>query len=231
MDKEEHTLRHTFKLFFISFLFLITINASVRAQGEPKVMQLTGLVVEANDSLYGMGGAFVYVPISGRGTNTDYFGYFTMPVLAGDSVVVRALGFKPVSFVVPFDTSLSYSVLIEMQQDTITIPEIAISKFPTEKAFKEAFLAMDVQGDSYNNMRENLNDKVLQQLYADYGMDANLNHRYFMQQQIYQIENQNEAAVWTRLINPFAWARLIEDIKKQKERKKKQEQEEINEQY
>lgn len=202
-----------------------------QAQGEPKVMQLSGLVVESNDSLYGMGGAFVYVPTSGRGANTDYFGYFTMPVLAGDSVVVRALGFKPVSFIVPYDSTLSYSVLIEMQEDTIKIPELSISKFPTEKAFKEAFLAMNVEGENYDRMRENLNDKVMNQLYEDYGMDANLNHRYFMQQQVYHIENANEAAVWTRLINPFAWARLIDDIKKQKELKKKKEQEERKEHY
>ncbi|CAA9281260.1 MAG: hypothetical protein AVDCRST_MAG95-3325, partial [uncultured Adhaeribacter sp.] len=61
------------------------------AQGRAAVVQFSGIVA-SGDSLYGVPGVTVYVPKAGRGTATNEYGYFSMPVLAGDSVVVRALG-------------------------------------------------------------------------------------------------------------------------------------------
>ncbi|MGV3641192.1 MAG: carboxypeptidase-like regulatory domain-containing protein, partial [Adhaeribacter sp.] len=70
------------------------------AQGKPQVIQLSGLVT-SGDSLYGVPGVTVYVPKAGRGTITNDYGYFSLPVLAGDSVVIRALGYQHLTVKIP----------------------------------------------------------------------------------------------------------------------------------
>ncbi len=49
----------------------------------------------------GYSGVHVYVPKAGRGTSTNPVGFFSMPVLVGDSVVVSAVGYVRKSFLVP----------------------------------------------------------------------------------------------------------------------------------
>ena len=59
----------------------------------PKVIQFTG-VIFANDSASVVPGVHVYVPKGGRGTTTNPYGFFSMPVLEGDSIIVSAIGFE-----------------------------------------------------------------------------------------------------------------------------------------
>jgi hypothetical protein len=58
----------------------------------PKVIQFTG-VIFANDSASIVPGVHVYVPHGGRGTTTNPYGFFSMPVLVGDSILFSAVGF------------------------------------------------------------------------------------------------------------------------------------------
>ena len=52
------------------------------------MVQLSGLVL-GEDSTSALPGVNVYVPTIGRGTVTNQYGYFSMPVLPGDSVLFR----------------------------------------------------------------------------------------------------------------------------------------------
>ena len=52
-----------------------------------RVIQLSGIVL-GEDSVSGLPGVHVYVPKAGRGTSTNVTGFFSMPVLPGDSVVI-----------------------------------------------------------------------------------------------------------------------------------------------
>src|SRR5215218_9108602 len=102
--------------FFFCFSFLLTLPEA-RAQGKPQVIQFSGLVT-SGDSLYGVPGVTVYVPKAGRGTVTNDYGYFSMAVLAGDSVVIRAVGYQHLTVKIPKNyNKQSYSVILELKED------------------------------------------------------------------------------------------------------------------
>ena len=80
---------------FIGFVVLLVIigsAVSASAQYQRRVVQLSGVVI-GMDSSRAIPGVHVYVPKAGRGCVTNNAGFFSMPVLTGDSVVISAVGF------------------------------------------------------------------------------------------------------------------------------------------
>lgn len=208
-------------------LVIIVIGAQLaQAQGERKPLQLSGLVVEG-DSMLAIPGAYVFVPASGRGGSTNLLGYFSFPVLPGDSVVVAAVGFKKKHFVVANDTA-SVSMVIHLIQDTILLPLVEIRVFPIEKVFKEAFLAMEVPDQGRENMYKNLNDQIMERLLEDSEMDASLNHKYYMQQQINAMETRYLVRT-NPFLDPFSWARFFKSVKENKQRKEAKRKKQLQE--
>ncbi len=184
------------------------------------VIQLTGIVVGEADSTIGLPGVHIYVPKGGRGTTTNPYGYFSMPVLEGDSVVVSAIGFEKKSFIIPASETNSLSTVVELAEDTTYLLEIEIFPYPTEELFKEAILALELPyEDNLNNLDEFLSEDVLNRMYWELGPSASLNHRFFMDQQ-FRAQQYRFQAPPNPLLNPFAWAQLIKSIKRGDYRKK-----------
>jgi hypothetical protein len=191
----------------------------VMAQGKEKVVQLSGLVV-FNDSLYGVFGAHLYVPKTGRGATTNEVGFFSLPVVEGDSLVISAVGYKQQFFKVPKTNEDKISLMVDLKEDTLMLPEIEIFPYYTEELFKQAFLAMKLPEQQYQTLNYNLSDRVMATLYAKAEMDGSMNHKYFMQQQAYKQETRYMAPTLS-LLNPFAWAQFIQSVKNGDFKKKK----------
>src|SRR5688572_8850772 len=121
-------------------LLFLGIGSIVNAQ-QNKVIQFSGLTV-GGDSLYGIPGVYLYVPKAGRGTTSNHLGYFSLPTLVGDTVLIKAIGFKQKQYIIP-DVEEKLSVIIELSADTSFLPVVEIFPWPTETIFKEAFLALE----------------------------------------------------------------------------------------
>lgn len=203
--------------FFLTVVgvFFSTLLTSYGQQNKPDVIQFTGIVTTA-DTTEGIMGAHIFVPKEGRGTTTNYYGYFSFPVLEGDSIVVSAVGFQRIHFIVPNVDRDSYSVLITMPEDTTYLPELEVRPFPTEEIFKEAVLAYRLpnQGD-INNMDSNLDPYILMEMAKNMPMDGSMNHRYFTQTQAEYLFD-GSGPRYNPLFNPFAWANFFDSIKKKK---------------
>ena len=199
----------------------------VRAQDSKRlVVQVSGLVV-SGDSLYGVPGVAVYIPKSGRGTVTNYVGYFSLAALVGDSILINSLGYKLRKYVVP-DTMRAdkMSLIIELLEDTLILPAVEIFPWPTEQLFKEAFLSLKLPEQDMNNMNQNLNEQVLKRMLYSSSASGAENHKYYMQKQQQVNDNRyNIVSPGITFGNPFAWSRFITDIKKKKFKSTLQEQE------
>ena len=162
-----------------------------------------------------MRGVHIYVPKAGRGTTSNIYGYFSLPVLEGDSLVVSAVSYRKQSFIVPRNRDAeSFTLVIELESDTTYLPAIEIFPWPTEELFKEAILALELPDQRrYDAMGENLRPEVLAQMYWDLPMDGSMNHRYFVDQQFAASANRFMYPTLS-LLNPAAWAQLIKSIKK-----------------
>jgi len=178
-----------------------------------KVVQLSGIVL-GSDSTNGVPGVHIYAPKSGRGTTTNPYGYFSVPLLKGDSVVISALGFERKSFTVPEDRGNSVSVVIELSEDTTYLEEIQIFPYPTEELFKEAILALELPyAEDLNTLDNIINEDILNRLYWQLEPSAATNHRFFTEQQFQATQNRFQIPN-NPLLNPFAWSRFIKSLKR-----------------
>jgi hypothetical protein len=177
-----------------------------------KIIQFSGLIV-SGDSAFGTPGVYVFVPKEGRGTMSNAIGYFSMAALTGDSIVIKSIGYKEKYFVIPITLDDKVSVIIEILEDTLYMPIIEITPWPTERLFKEAFVALRLPEQHLTNMNNNLNEQVLKRMMYNMGASGGNNHRYYLQQQTLSTENQYFAPTLS-LTNPFAWKSFIDGVKR-----------------
>jgi hypothetical protein len=200
-------------LFSILFLLLVLCQASdLKAQGKPRIVQFSGLVV-SGDSSYGIPGVHVFIPKSGRGSTTNYLGYFSMATLEGDSVLIKAVGYKDKSFVIPTDVKDDkWSLIVYLSEDVLSLPVVEIFPWPTEQIFKQAFLALKLPEQDMNNMNKNLNEQIMKRMMYNADADGAMNHHYYMNQQVSKQESKYFAPTIS-LLNPFAWSKFIQSVK------------------
>lgn len=179
---------------------------------EKKVIQLSGIILNS-DSTDAVPGVNIYVPKKGRGTSSGRFGYFSMPVLEGDSIVFTFIGLKKQSFKVPDKVENDrISLILTMEVDEIALAEIEVMPYPTEEEFKKAIIAMNVV-DPMSISRANMSPEMLLRWAESMPASGNENFRYFQQGQM--IQNQDLYGPRPlRLLDPFAWSQFIRSIKR-----------------
>lgn len=191
-------------------LFTMTGAAQeAKAPTKQRVVQLSGFVT-VGDSLYGVGGVSVYVPQTGRGVQTNPYGFFSLPVLAGDSMVFSALGYKKQFLIIPKTySSDSYSIIMQMQEQPIELSEVRVIPWATERDFKEALLAVKLPDDGRADAMRNLDPELLEELFKSTPMDGAASFRAWNNQQVRHIEQRNMIPT----VSPFAIMQLINMIK------------------
>lgn len=192
------------------FLGAFQANAQDR---ERKVIQLSGIILNS-DSTDAVPGVNIYVPKKGRGTSSGRYGYFSMPVLEGDSVVFSFIGLKRQTFKVPNKVDDDkISLILTMQVDEISLAEIQVMPYPTEEEFKKQVLAFNYEAPMAIDTRGNMSTETLLRWAEGMPASANENWRYFQQGQMLQIQDRYGPRPFT-LMDPFAWSKFIQSIKR-----------------
>ncbi len=210
-------MKRNFKLFTVVLLTMTFALLSEESSAQKrKIIQLSGIVVE-NESENGLPGAHVYVPKAGRGTTTNYLGYFSMPVFIGDSVVFSSVGYKKQHYIVEENNDLGDNVtlIINMVADTTFLEAVEIMPFPTEQMFKEAVLALNIPLDAGQIDNDHMNAELLAYMMQNTPMDGAMNYRNYINSQLY-FQNDRYGPRTNTLTNPFNWAKFIDSIKKKK---------------
>lgn len=204
-------------LFVISFIGLfLLMGTQLKAQTEGKrVLQLSGIIL-GEDSVSGLPGVHVYVPRRMQGTTSNYLGFFSLPVLEGDSLVFSSVGYQRQHYIVPKGLDKQVTLVVEMVSDTTYLENVTIMPFPTEEIFKEAILALNLPEDEEID-ETRLSQELLAIMMQSVPMDAETNYRYYMDQMIYN-QTYRYGIRPNPLLNPFNWAKFIKSLK---ERNKK----------
>ncbi len=198
-------------IFLLGFIFSIQL-AKAQDTREKKVIQLSGIILNS-DSTDAVPGVNIYVPKKGRGTSSGRFGYFSMPVLEGDSIVFTFIGLKKQSFKVPDKVENDrISLILTMEVDEIALAEIEVMPYPTEEEFKKAIIAMNVV-DPMSISRANMSPEMLLRWAESMPASGNENFRYFQQGQMMQNQDLYGPRP-LRLLDPFAWSQFIRSIKR-----------------
>lgn len=198
-------------IFLLGFIFSIQLSKAQQTR-DRKVIQLSGIILNS-DSTDAVPGVNIYVPKKGRGTASGRFGYFSMPVLEGDSVVFTFIGLKKQSFKVPdIVENDRISLILTMEVDEIALAEIEVMPYPTEEEFKKAIIAMNVV-DPMAISRANMSPEMLLRWAESMPASGNENFRYFQQGQMMQNQDLYGPRP-LRLLDPFAWSQFIRSIKR-----------------
>src|SRR5690606_39041513 len=137
---KEVILRYLLTFVLITFVCGMTLAQETSKQ----VIQFTGVVFGA-DSTTVIPGTHIYIPTSGRGTTTNPYGFFSLPVLEGDSVVFSAVGYKRVYYIIPeHKCESSLRIVVTLEDDITFLEEVEIRPYPTESMFKEALITMEL---------------------------------------------------------------------------------------
>lgn len=206
-------VKPSIKILFLFIIAHVGVTLQVQAQDDPdqKVVQLSGVILNA-DSTIAIPGVNIYVPKKGRGTSSNRFGYFSMPVLAGDSVVFSFIGLKRQTISIPENIEEDkVSYILTMVEDEIALQEVQVMPYPTEEEFKNAILAVNVDAEPPLN-RGNLSPQLLLRWAEEMPASGNENFRQFTNQQTQQTLDRYGPRPLP-LLNPFAWAQFIKSIK------------------
>ena len=194
------------------------LQAQEQEQQELDIVQLSGLVMNKDSTLV-IPYANIYDPYRGRGTNSDYKGWFSKAFLAGDSIRVSVIGYKNIDYVIPSDQGDRVTVIFALEEEFTQLADVEINPFPTEEIFKEAILAMNLTDDQNTVLRNSEPDVVRELMQATPIQGTpNSNYRYAMDRQFMQLQ-QSSGPIANPLLNPFAWSRFINSLKRKKKKK------------
>jgi len=172
------------------------------------LVQFSGITITV-DSLNPVPYTKIVIQNSRRGTSSDPNGYFSFVARINDTVLFTALGFKPVSFIIPDTiTKQRYSLIQLMTADTLTLPPAYIFPWPTLEDFKRAFIDAKIPDDDIEIARKNLAAFDIRMRAEDYPMDGQMNYNNYIQNQTSKLYYAGQQQPFN-IFNPFAWAKFI----------------------
>jgi len=187
----------------------MVIASDSHAQQPKRVIQLSGVTMDTTTGPVPF--VNIYVPAAGRGVKTNEVGFFSLPVLAGDSVVISSVGYQRQYYVVPYDAAEYLTIFVSMVQDVTYLKEVEILPYPTEEVFKEAVLALNLPPEEID--KKNLNAELLALMLKTTPMNGPLNQRYSLNQWAAS-QNDKFMPVTNPFLNPFNWVKFFNGLKK-----------------
>ncbi|MBX2964093.1 MAG: carboxypeptidase-like regulatory domain-containing protein [Cyclobacteriaceae bacterium] len=190
------------------------------SQNQRRIIQLSGVVLglEENDRVIQLPGVHVYIPKAGRGIPTNSMGFFSLPVLVGDSVVITSVGYERQYYIVPDHPSEYLTIIVELVQDVTYLREVQVMAFPTEEVFKEAILALNIPTDNSKIDQRNLNQELLALMLKTTPMDGPMNQRYYLDQWASSTQYKYGPQM-NPFMNVFNWAKFFQSLKQDTKKK------------
>ncbi len=193
-------------LVFLVLLLQTVVFSQVK---NDRLVQLSGVVI-SSDSLQEMPYAAIYNRSVKRGTIADMYGFFSLVVQPGDTLLFRYVGHKPSSYIVP-DTLKDdrYSIIHMMELDSAAYNEVIIYPWPSKEAFAQAFIEMNPYDDALLRAQRQLSGQNLAALASKVSSDASISYGNVMNQQNTRLYTMGQSPV-NNLMNPFAWASFLQ---------------------
>lgn len=177
---------------------------------DTNLIQLSGVVV-SNDDLEPLAYTTIFDKSQRRGVIADYYGYFSLVVMPGDTLYFSYYGYKTSSFIVPDSLQDNrYSIIHMLQKDTLNLPAVVVYPWPSREDFARAFLDMRPYDDALRRAQRQLSGESLAFVAAKLESDSGLSQSYARNQMYTALYTNGQLPV-NNLLNPYSWAKLIQD--------------------
>ncbi|MFM7016160.1 MAG: carboxypeptidase-like regulatory domain-containing protein [Bacteroidota bacterium] len=197
-------------LLFGLFLLVLPFIGLSQKKLDSKItlIQFSGVVV-SSDSLQPIPYAAVTIHKSGRGTITDFYGFFSFVAKKGDTIDFHYVGYKPMSFIIPDSLKEDrYSLIQVLKRDTILLKEAVVYPWPSKEEFKRAFLELKIPDDDLKRAEKNIQLAEIKTIQEQVPYDGAINYQYQLQQQQSKLYSAGQYPK-NNLFNPIAWAAFI----------------------
>ena len=174
----------------------------------PKVVQVSGVVL-ISDSLYPAGFVAIYRAKDRRGTYTSRDGYFTLPVMAGDTLHFTCTGLKDSYFVIPASTvENSISMVQVMDIEPYMLPTAYVLPYPSRARLRAELLALDLPGDGYASFKRESGS------INDYDGMVNFSERSYRSASLQQ-QTRYSGSIYGggNILSPDAWSKFMKTLK------------------
>jgi hypothetical protein len=194
-------------------VFLLCFVCEISSAQDKKLAQFSGIITTL-DSL-----PVPYVTITNKTAYhqthvANYKGYFSFVVCENDTLVFTAIGYKPITVIIPRNLpDQHYTLMLKMEQVVINLPAVRVYPWVSTDEFKKEFMTMKVADDDLEIAKKNVARKGLAASYTTLprdgqeiqGFNFKDNHTGLVNKNI----NQRDASP---LFNPFAWKSFLEQI-------------------
>ena len=99
-----------------------------------------------------------------------------------------------------------------LQKDTVNLPEVTVYPWPSREDFARAFVEMQPYDDAVRRAQRELSGESLAFVAARLDTDASLSYGNVMNQQYTKLYTNRQMPA-NNLLNPYSWAKLIQDWK------------------
>jgi len=211
-----------YQLFFALGILFFAVSLQAQVVEDENLVQFSGMVLDGtNDELIPVPYTNVLIKGKGRGTYTDFDGFFSIVAEKGDEIEFSAIGYRTINFIIP-DTleDNRYSLVQLMTQDAVNLPETVVFPWPSKEHFKLEFLAMNVTSDLQQKANTNLAEEALAKMREEVPNDGRENANYYLRQQAREYYYIGQTPPMN-IFNPIAWKGFFDawkrgDFKKEK---------------
>lgn len=197
-------------LFLISFGGISDLYAQDR-----KIIQFSGLITSPGSDL-----PVAYVTIKNSSFGNQTFisnndGYFSFVAHVGDVINFTSVGYDPVTFTIPDTKDDKFTAHIRMRSLVIELPAVTPFPWASYEDYLTEFMAMNTGVDPVANARKNISPQAMAALARIVPRSAEEIQSYNSKQRHNIMNNKNINQRYNNpLLNPFAWAELINQIKR-----------------
>ena len=182
------------------------------AMDTSRLIQLSGVAIGETD-MNPVSYTTIFDKTSKRGVIADYYGFFSMVVYPGDTLLFSGYSYKTSTYVVPDSLAENrYSIIHMLQKDTVNLPEVTVYPWPSREDFARAFVEMQPYDDAIRRAQRELSGESLAFVAARLDTDASLSYGNVMNQQYTKLYTNRQMPA-NNLLNPYSWAKLIQDWK------------------
>jgi hypothetical protein len=207
-------LKHLTFCFFSMFLLSSSYAQEIKdnAIDTSRLIQLSGVAIGETD-MNPVSYTTIFDKTSKRGVIADYYGFFSMVVYPGDTLLFSGYSYKTSTYVVPDSLAENrYSIIHMLQKDTVNLPEVTVYPWPSREDFARAFVDMQPYDDAIRRAQRELSGESLAFVAARLDTDASLSYGNVMNQQYTKLYTNRQMPA-NNLLNPYSWAKLIQDWK------------------
>jgi hypothetical protein len=219
------------KYLYLTILILGTfaaVPAAAQKSQDKKIIQLSGVIKEKEN----LPVPFTLVKIKNttRGTIAGVDGFYSLAVAEKDTIEFDAVNYNNELFIVPTnipDKKYTKNIFL-VPTDTLERLSLDTVPWKTEEEFKQAFLSLKLEDTPADNAKKNLDQQKLMELYETLARDGREQQIYTLQaiaSSYYYAGGQKNyvmmggTPVPTSLLNPFAWVKFVDALKKGKFKK------------